>query len=167
MEKEIKSNIVRLRVASNKNAKKILEYYDYNVSKYLYDKEFDNLDEVNAYLSYKIEDMLEENAVLYDIYFGNEFVGQIEVINYNSLTPEIKLWIAKKYQHQGFAEDSIMAVKNILEKDGTFNYFIMEIDYRNIAALSLVEKLGGMEIGDNTITSQSGFVLELKTFIVK
>ena len=75
--------------------------------------------------------------------------------------------MAKKYQHQGFAEDSIIAIKNMLEKEGTFNYFIMEVDYRNIAALSLVEKLGGMEIGDNTITSQSGFVLELKTFIVK
>ena len=168
MKKEIKSDVIRLRVVDKKNAEKILEYFNYDINKYLYEREYESIEEVNDYLDSKIEEMIDEDSYLYDIYNQeDDFVGQIEVINYQSLTPEVKLWIAKRYQHQGYGEASVEIIKNQLNEDGAFNYLIMEVDYRNYAALELVKKLGGMEITTSTIISQIGFTLELKTFIVK
>ena len=168
MKKEIKSDVIRLRVVDKKNAEKILEYFNYDINKYLYEREYESIEEVNDYLDSKIEEMIDEDSYLYDIYNQeDDFVGQIEVINYQSLTPEVKLWIAKRYQHQGYGEASVEIIKNHLNEDGAFNYLIMEVDYRNYAALELVKKLGGMEIAASTITSQIGFTLELTTFIVK
>lgn len=94
-------------------------------------------------------------------------IGDVEAYDLDTNAPEIGVWIAKDHWHQGIAFDALSAFIAFLKWNGAYDHFVYTADARNVASIRLVDKLGGVRVGHEDLTTQSGKLLKLDIFHIK
>lgn len=77
------------------------------------------------------------------------YLGNIDLSNIDSTTPELGIDVMKQYQRKGVAYDTLrMFVKWANKTFNNIEYFLVRIYSDNSASLNLFQKLGATKIGE-------------------
>jgi len=90
----------------------------------------------------------------------DRFIGSIEADGLWGDAPDLGIWIAEKYQRQGYAKEALCRFLSVL-RDYGYSRFRYETDRHNRASVHLIENLGGEPDTAETVVSPSGKTLEL------
>jgi RimJ/RimL family protein N-acetyltransferase len=88
-----------------------------------------------------------------------EFLG-ICGLHGRDAAPELGIWLKKSAHGQGYGFEAMGALKAWAEACIEFDCLVYPVDRRNLPSRRVAEKLGGKIIGERTVTSLSGLVLD-------
>ena len=75
-------------------------------------------------------------------------------------SPELGIWLKKSAHGQGYGFAAMAALKAWAELCIEFDRLVYPVDRRNLPSRRIAEKLGGKIIGERTVTSLAGEVLD-------
>ena len=137
-------NTARLRLTElNHNfAQEILNSNTGNVRDYFIP--FENIDEVTEWIDEykKLKAKSEKLELVITEKSNNELIGMVALDNLLTDRPEIRLWIAKKYQNQGYAKEACEVYCNQFKKQNPNKRIIYRADKKNISSNKLAISLG-------------------------
>jgi RimJ/RimL family protein N-acetyltransferase len=90
---------------------------------------------------------------------STEFLG-ICGLHGGAALPELGIWLKQAAQGRGYGLEAIAALKAWAEGCIEFDSLVYPVDRRNLSSRRLVEKMGGKIIGERTVTSLSGALLD-------
>lgn len=90
---------------------------------------------------------------------GAEFLG-VCGLHGRAALPELGIWLKKSAHGQGYGFEATAALKAWAEYCIEFDSLVYPVDRRNLPSQRVAEKLGGKIIGERTVTSLSGAVLD-------
>jgi RimJ/RimL family protein N-acetyltransferase len=146
------------------------EYYrefTKEITQYQYPDPFISLEEAEKVLTDFIQQRIEGNTlvcIITDSMGG--FIGNVEAHSIDTAKPEVGVWIAQRYQHQGYANEALTGIMDFLRMHSQVEYFIYEADVRNEGSMRLIKKLKGKKQGHESFATESGKQLELDTFFI-
>ena len=95
-----------------------------------------------------------------------EFIESMEAFGIKEKTPEIGLWLKRSAHGKGYGYEALKGLLDHLNATGKYQYYIYEVDVRNVASIRLVEKFHFEKGGCEEITTESGKMLTLQTYHV-
>lgn len=105
-------------------------------------------------------DMLELVILTLD----GEFIGSMEVFDIKAKTPELGLWLKESAHGKGYGYEALRGLIDYLSSTGKYQYYIYEVDIRNVSNTHLVEKFC-FEKGDyREFTTKTGKMLNLQIY---
>lgn len=139
------------------------------ITEYQISAPFENIESakklIKEFNNYKAEGI---HLILTILNKNNVFTGSLEIYNLNTKTPEIGLWICKKYQRKGYAFESILGLVNFLKNNSLlYDGIYYEADIRNISSIKLAEKLGAVKESFHIEKNDLGVELKLNKYIIK
>ena len=93
-----------------------------------------------------------------------EFVGSMEAFGITEKTPELGLWLKSSAQGKGYGYEALRGLVDYLNATGKYQYYVYEVDVRNAASIHLVEKFRHEKCGCEKVTTESGKILNLRTY---
>ena len=142
------------------------EYYN-EITKYQYPDSFSNINTANEIVSGFVKDMEQGNMLeLVILTQEGEFIGSMEAFGIKEKTPEIGLWLKRSAHGKGYGYEALKGLLDHLNATGKYQYYIYEVDVRNVASIRLVEKFHFEKGGYEEITTESGKMLTLQTYHV-
>jgi RimJ/RimL family protein N-acetyltransferase len=137
------------------------------ITKFQYPDPFSNSEEAERVLSEFIQMRLEGSALVCTITDSvGRFIGNVEAHSIDTSRPEVGVWIAQKYQRQGYAYEALMGMMEFLRLHSGVEYFIYEADVRNEGSMRLIKKLKGAKQEHESFLTESGKQLELDIFFI-
>ena len=120
------------------------EYYKEftdEITKYQYPDSFSNINTANEIVSGFVKDMEQGNMLeLVILTQEGEFIGSMEAFGIKEKTPEIGLWLKRSAHGKGYGYEALKGLLDHLNATGKYQYYIYEVDVRNVASIRLVEK---------------------------
>lgn len=137
------------------------------ITKYQYPDPFSSQEEAERVLTDFIQQRIEGSTLVCIIIDSlGRFVGNVEAHSIDTARPEVGVWIAHKYQRQGYAYKALTGIMEYLRLNSHVEYFIYEADVRNEGSMSLIKKFKGIKQGHESFTTESGKQLELDIFYI-
>ena len=142
------------------------EYYKEftdEITKYQYPDSFSNINTANEIVSGFVKDMEQGNMLeLVILTQEGEFIGSMEAFGIKEKTPEIGLWLKRSAHGKGYGYEALKGLLDHLNATGKYQYYIYEVDVRNVASIRLVEKFHFEKGGCEEITTELGKCLHCR-----
>ncbi|MCR8968231.1 GNAT family N-acetyltransferase [Streptococcus zalophi] len=138
-----------------------------DITKLQWPESFDSLDSAKEILNQFISDMNEEK--MYELVLldrSGEFVGSVEVFDIKTKTPVLGIWIKKSKQGLGYAYEALRALIDYLNNLEKYDYYIYDVDVRNISSIRLVEKFNFEKKKYEEVETPSKKKLYLQTYFI-
>ena len=95
----------------------------------------------------KILSRVDEISRSFGVYLGDEYVGYVSFVNYDSKNPEIQIELSEAHRGRGIGFRALSLLINLIfEEKQDVEYFLYRVRVDNIASIRLIEKLGGKKI---------------------
>lgn len=135
------------------------------ITKYQYPDPFPDMETANQVMSGFVEEM-EEGKMLELVVLSRdgEFLGCIDVFGIQEDTPEVGIWLKQSAHGAGYGYEALRAVADELNRTGRYQYYIYEVDARNVPSIHLIEKFPFEKAGYEEITTESGKELRLQAY---
>ena len=92
------------------------------------------------------------NYKKYGLFIDNAYIGYIGLANYLTETPEIQIELGKDFRGQGLGYKATKYVIEQAFKRENVKYLVYKVLVDNTVSLSLIRKLGGIEIPEQNPT---------------
>ena len=164
---EIKTNRLRIVPVHEREAENYFREFTADIAKYQYPEPFSNIEATKKFIG-DFTWAKEEGLHLVCSIFNevDHFIGSIEVYKLDQEWPELGIWICKDAQRQGYAYEALKGVIQFSREYLHIQGFIYEADRRNPSSIKLIQKLQGVEIGYEEVSSDAGRILELKKYMI-
>lgn len=159
---------LRLVPLSYKYINEFYNEFNSEITKYQYPDTFKDIESAKNWLANFIQ-LGKEGKCLECIITDMEgtFIGDAAAYGIDTAAPELGVWIAQKYQLNGYAFEALKGIMDYIRSNQHIDFFIYEADSRNIGSLKLIDKLKGEKQGHEHIVTESGKVLELDMYYIK
>ena len=135
------------------------------IVKYQYPDSFPDMNTANETVSMFVKDMERGNMLeLVILTQDGEFLGSMEAFGITEKTPELGLWLKRSAHGKGYGYEALKGLVDYLNATGKYQYYVYEVDVRNAASIHLVEKFRHEKCGCEKITTESGKILNLRTY---
>lgn len=75
-------------------------------------------------------------------------IGLFGIHDYKTTTPRLALWVREELHQQGFGPEGVSGVMNWVRQHYQPDYFIYQAAEENLPSRKLVERLGGVAVGE-------------------
>lgn len=135
------------------------------ITRYQYPDSFPDINVANEILSNFAKAMEHgEMLELVILTLDGEFIGSMEVFDIKAKTPELGLWLKESAHGKGYGYEALRGLIDYLSSTGKYQYYIYEVDIRNVSSTHLVEKFC-FEKGDyREFTTKTGKMLNLQIY---
>jgi RimJ/RimL family protein N-acetyltransferase len=169
MHKDIKPEYdcgrIILKPVSMDNAPDIFKYFNKKVTKYMYPKAPEKIEDTIKYLKKAIRKNEQgknyEVAIYYKWTDSLEFIGGGGLHDINTKTPEFGVWIREEYQGCALGYDAIGALRDWADKHLDYEYIKYPVDRRNKPSIGIPEYLKGKIMDEYPMKSESGKMLDV------
>lgn len=163
----LKTERLTIQPFSNSFLEEYYKEFTDEITKYQYPDSFSNIDMANQIVSEFVKDMEQGNMLeLVILTQEGEFIGSMEAFGITKETPEIGLWLKRSAHGKGYGYEALRGLLDHLNATGKYQYFIYEVDVRNVPSIRLVEKFRFEKSGYEEITTESGKTLKLQTYYI-
>lgn len=135
-----------LQSISKKYCTEIFNEFTPDITKYMFPKPAEKIEETQIFISQSINNMKNKNELIFVILNkkNNEFLGCCGLHSRkNHDTPELGIWIKKDAHGNKFGLEAIIHLTSWSIKNIEFSYFIYPVDEANIASRKIAESLNG------------------------
>ena len=162
---EVKTERLIIQPFSNSFLEEYYKEFTDEITRYQYPDSFSNVDMANEIVSEFVKDMEQGNMLeLVILTQEGEFVGSMEAFGITKETPEIGLWLKRSAHGKGYGYEALRGLLDRLNATGKYQYFIYEVDVRNVPSIRLVERFHFEKSGYEEIATESGKTLKLQTY---
>jgi RimJ/RimL family protein N-acetyltransferase len=141
----IETKRLLLKPISHDYADEIFKEFTSEITKYMYPKPAENIDETKDFIEKSLEGSANGTNLQLIIVNkdNNEFIGCIGLHNINTMEPELGIWTKKSSHNNGYGLEAMTALINWAHKNIKFNYLKYPVDKRNKASRRLPENNNG------------------------
>jgi lysophospholipase L1-like esterase/RimJ/RimL family protein N-acetyltransferase len=157
-----------LKPISHENAKDIFLHFDYEVTKYMYPKPADNLDETLSFINTSMSKYANGEEIVFVAYLKetNEFIGCMGIHHLDTKTPELGIWIKKNAFGQKYGLEGIKEIVAYAKSHFNYDYLIYPVDRRNLASRNIPESLGGIAKKSYTVFGMAHNELHILEYFI-
>ena len=163
-EVEITSVRIRLRPISEQYAEDIFRHFTAEVTRYMYPKPPDRIEETRQFIGHSLAGMQREDTlqfVIIDARSG-EFLGCCGLDGRDQpRTPELGIWLKMDAHGHGYGREAIAALKQWADRHLQYDYLTYPVDRANIASRKIPEGLGGQIFREEKYRTKDGRILDL------
>ena len=141
----------------------IFREFTQEVTTYLYSKPSKKIQDTEIFIHQSLLKMEkgEELVVVILKKDSQEFLGCSGIHKINSKYPRYGIWLKKSAYKQGYATETIAALKLWAEENLDYEYLRYDLDKANTASRRVAEKMGGKIGREYDLINESGKVLNL------
>jgi RimJ/RimL family protein N-acetyltransferase len=143
-------------------AEDIFKEFTWEITKYMYPKPFDNIQEINKLIEESIIKVKNEVS-LYMVILdrnNNEFIGCTGWEIFDTSKPELWIWIKKSSHNKSFGLEAMTGLIEWTHENIKFDYLIYPACKNNIASRRLPEKNKGKIMGEEKSLGEAGNELD-------
>jgi len=135
-----------LKPISRENAEDIFIHFDHEVTKYMYPKPAEDLNDTLAFIDSSMSKYDHGEEIVFVAYLKetNEFIGCMGLHHLNTKTPELGIWIKKTAFGHKYGLEGIREIVEYAKTHFSYDYLIYPVDRRNFASRNIPESLGGI-----------------------
>lgn len=158
----ITSDRLKLIPISEKYLQDIFREFTPDVTRYMFPKSPDKIDETLQFISSAQEKLVKGedlNVVILNLKTG-EFLGGGGINKINTDTPELDIWIKKPAHGNKYGQEAVKALKKWADKHLMYKYLRYPVDKRNVPSKKIAESLGGVVKAEYKKTNLAGNILD-------
>ena len=158
----IETDRLDLKPISHDFAEDIFREFTPEITKYMYPKPKENIEETYEYID-KTLDKLKEGVELEMVILkkeNSEFVGVCGIYDLDKLGPGLWIWIKKSSHNNGFGLEAVNGLIEWANKNIKFNYLEYPVHKRNIAIRRIPEKNNGKIVKEEKSKGEAGNELD-------
>ncbi len=152
---------LNLRPVTLADAAEIFAAFTPDISRYLYPKAPDRLEETQHFVRQAIQGHHQGRDLTLVIRQNSDqtFLGMTGIHALRTPHPELGIWLKKSAQGLGFGRETIYALKDWIVENLDSEYIVYSVDRRNLPSRKLAEGLGGKIHRESQIMNLSGQIL--------
>lgn len=158
----ITTDRIRLVPVTEEFAKNIFEEFTSEVTTYMHPKAPSTIADTLDFIKRSQEALAKKERLMVAILHikTNEFLGGAGIVNINTNTPELGIWIKKSAHGHKYGREAVKGLKEWAEEHLTYEYLTYPVDKRNIPSRKIAESLGGIIAKEYTKINESGNTLD-------
>lgn len=139
----------------------IFRYFTKDVTKYMYPKPPEDINETKEFIDWSINGMKNGTNIQLVILDKNtnEFIGCAGLHSIDKV-PEFGIWTKKSSHGNGYGKEAIHALYDWACDNLKFEYITYPVDKRNAASRNIPESIGGVVKKEYKHVNQSGYELD-------
>lgn len=164
---EIRTRRLIIRPFSQDYLEEYYRQFTPEITRYQYPESFPDLRAADRLVSGFVKEMEKGNMLeLVILTPDGEFIGSLEVFGIRKETPEVGLWLKSSAHGNGYGYEALESVLAHLDRTEAYQYYLYEVDVRNLPSVHMVEKFPFEKGGFEELTTESGKTLKLQTYRV-
>ncbi len=138
----------------------MLREFTDEITKLMYPSTPKSMGEVVSFIEASIHGFVERQEIVVAVLHKEtrEYLGNAELHQINSRTPELGIWIKKDRQGNGYGKEAIKALKEWADKHLLYDYVRYPVHIDNISSRKIPESLGGLIKDEYDKVNQSGIL---------
>ena len=163
----IETERLYLKAISRDFADDIFREFTPEITKYMYPKPKENIEETYEYIEKTLSKIKEgdELEMVITKKENNEFIGVCGIYDLNKLGPGLWIWIKKSSHNNGFGLEAINGLIEWSNINIKFDYLEYPVDKRNIASRRIPEKNNGKIVKEEKSEGEAGNELDEYIYI--
>jgi RimJ/RimL family protein N-acetyltransferase len=120
--------------------------YTEEIARYMYQKPYESEESARKTLSEVFEKMKLGSIISLTLLDkdSEEFIGRASLLEVDTETPEIGIWIKKSAHRKGYAREAIGVLIDWVDKNIDYKYLRYPVDKRNPRSAEIAKSLGGV-----------------------
>lgn len=116
------------------------------IAEHMTPKPYESVDEAKKALKDRLQRMksgIDISLTIFDKDTG-DFLGRASLLDANTETPEVGIWIKKSAHGKGYGKEAVDALIEWVNKNLDFTYLRYPVDRNNLSSMKLAGTLGGV-----------------------
>lgn len=141
----IETNRLKLLPISMNYKESIYNEFDDEVTKYMFPKPAENIDETEKFIENSIIKLKNNEEIVFVILNknNNEFFGCAGIHKIKTLKPEFGIWIKKSVHNNKYGLEAVKGLFNWVINNIDYEYIIYPVDKNNYPSRKIPESLNG------------------------
>lgn len=159
---EISTNRLHLVPSTQEFAHITFKEFTKEIAEYMTPKPYESVEETKKALNDRFQRMQSGIDISLTILDKNtkEFLGRASLLDANTQTPEVGIWIKKSAHGNGYGKEAVKALVEWLNKNIDFNYLRYPVDRNNPQSIKIANSLGGMVGKEYRNKNMAGKILD-------
>jgi len=143
---EIETERLRLMPVSEKYREDIFREFDKEITRYMYPKPAEKIEETDTFISSSQENLLKGKEIVFSILKkdSGEFLGTVGLHHIDTSHPEFGIWTKKSAHGNKYGREAVQGLKKWVDENVKYEYIVYPADKRNVASRKIAESIGGV-----------------------
>jgi RimJ/RimL family protein N-acetyltransferase len=160
---EITTKRLRLVPSTQEFASVTFKEFTKEIAEYMQPKPYESLEETKKALNDRFQRMQSGIDISLTLLNkkNNEFLGRVSLLDVNTQTPEIGIWIKKSAHGNGYGKEAVDALMGWINRNLDFKYLRYPVDRRNSSSIRIANSLGGIAGKEYPKKNMAGKMLDI------